>query len=113
VNPDSVEALNNLTWIPATSPEAPIRDGTQAVQLAQHVCELTPYRKTIMVGTLAAACAEAGRFDDAISMAEKACTLAPATGGQGLMQKNQELLELYRAHRPYHEPLEKLVPAAP
>jgi hypothetical protein len=25
----------------------------------------------------------------------------------------QELPALYRAHQPYHEPLEKLVPAAP
>jgi hypothetical protein len=89
--------------MPATSPEAPIRDGTQAVQLAQHVCELTPYRKTIMVGTLAAACAEAGRFDDAIWMAQKACALASAAGVQDLLKRNQELLELYRAHQPYHE----------
>ena len=66
-----------------------------------------------MVGTLAAACAEAGRFDDAISMAEKACALASAAGEQDLMQKNQELLALYQKHQPYHEPLEKLVPAAP
>ena len=66
-----------------------------------------------MVGTLAAAYAEAGRFDAAIATAEKACAQAKQSGEQGLMQKNQELLELYRAHRPYHEPFEKLVPAAP
>jgi hypothetical protein len=28
-------------------------------------------------------------------------------------QKNRALLVLYRQHQPYHEPLEKLVPAAP
>jgi hypothetical protein len=33
-------------------------------------------------------------------------------GEQALFQK-KELLALYRAHQPYHEPLEKLVPGAP
>jgi hypothetical protein len=36
-------------------------------------------------------------------MAEKACALATDPGDQPLVQKNQELLALYRAHRPYHE----------
>jgi hypothetical protein len=40
--------------------------------------------------------------------AEKACAPAEKSGEQNLLQKNQELLELYRAHQPYHEPLEKL-----
>jgi hypothetical protein len=93
-------------------------------------CELTHYQTTIYVGTLAAAYAEAGRFDEAISTAEKACTLASAAGEPGLLQKNQELLLLYQKHQPYHavaspdqaEPpaarpapgdAEKLVPGAP
>jgi Flp pilus assembly protein TadD len=88
-------------------------DGVQAVKQAERACELTQYGVTPIVGTLAAAYAEAGRFDAAIATAEKACAQAKQSGEQGLMQKNQELLELYRAHRPYHEPFEKLVPAAP
>jgi len=107
------EILNNLAWRLATSPDPKVRDGTQAVPLAQRACELTHYQKTIYIGTLAAAYAEAGRFDDAISTAQKACTLASKSGEQDLLRRNQELLVLYRAHQPYHEPLEKLVPAAP
>jgi hypothetical protein len=56
-----------------------------------------------MIGTLAAAYAEAGRFDDAITTAEKACILASESGKQDLLKKNQELLELYRARQPYHK----------
>ena len=63
--------------------------------------------------TLGAAYAEAGRFDDAIWMAQKACALASESGGQDLLKRNQELLVLYRAHQAYHERTEKLVPAAP
>ncbi|MGD0208597.1 MAG: tetratricopeptide repeat protein [Verrucomicrobiota bacterium] len=131
LQPDSPEVLNNLAWLLATCPDARIRDGAQAVGSAERACKLTNYRQTIMVGTLAAAYAEAGRFDDAISTAQEACALAEKSGEQNLMQKNQELLVLYRAHRPYHEAAspdqaepsaaahpasggtEKLVPAAP
>jgi hypothetical protein len=124
------ETLNNLAWRLASSPDPKVRDGTQAVQLAQRACDLTHYQKTIYLGTLAAAYAEAGRFDDAMVSAQKACDLAAQSGEQGLLQKNQELLQLYRAHKPYHEPAspnptepsvtnppsgntEKLVPGAP
>jgi hypothetical protein len=58
---------------------------------------------SFFVGTLAAAYAEAGRFDDAIAAAQKACALASKNGTQGLLKRNQQLLELYRAHKPYHE----------
>ena len=113
LQPDSPEILNNLAWLMATSPEPKVRDGTQAVQLAQRACEQTHFEKTIFIGTLAAAYAEAGRFDDAIATAQKACALASELGRQELLKRNQELLALYLKHQPYHEPFEKLVPAAP
>ena len=100
------EVLNNLAWQLATSTEPKARDGNQAVQLAERACELTGCRETVMVGTLAAAYAEAGRFDDAIATAQKACTLASASGQPELLKRNQQLLELYRRQQPYHEATE-------
>ena len=70
-----------------------------AVTLAQHACELTQFRKTIYIGTLAAAQAETGRFDDAIATAQRACELANQNSETNLLQKNLELLEKYRAHK--------------
>jgi tetratricopeptide (TPR) repeat protein len=122
--------LNNLAWRLATSKETNIRNGTRAVQLAEQACELTHYSETLLVGTLAAAYAETGRFDDAISMGQKACMMASESGDQDLLKRNQEMLELYRIHQPYYEAagpnqaepsaaapassgVEKLVPAAP
>jgi len=113
LKPDSPEVLNNLAWMLATSTNADMRDGARAVQLAERACELTHHQKTIYLGTLAAAYAEAGRFDDAISTAQKACALASESGDQNLLKRNQELLVLYRAHQPYHEAAEEFVPAAP
>jgi Flp pilus assembly protein TadD len=105
LNPDSVEVLNNLAWVLATCPDAEVRDGAQAVRYAGHACELTHYGVTVLVGTLAAAYAEAGRYDDAVATAEKACALAQASGDRDLLERNQKLLAMYRARQPYHEPV--------
>ncbi|MGO8680684.1 MAG: tetratricopeptide repeat protein, partial [Limisphaerales bacterium] len=113
IQPDSPDVLNNLAWRLATCPDAHIRDGVQAVKYAERACELTHHGVTILVGTLAAAYAEAGRFDDAIAAAQKACALAAAAGEPDLLEKNRKLLALYRAHQPYHEAAEEVVPAAP
>jgi len=102
--PDQPPVLNNLAWLLATGSDAKFRDGKRAVHLAEHACELTHYQNAILVGTLAAAYAEAGRFDDAVETAEKAITLATARGNKALAAKNRELLELYRAGKAYHEP---------
>jgi hypothetical protein len=58
----------------------------------------------MLVGTLAAAYAEAGRFDDAVATAQKARDLALASGQKDLADRNQKLLELYQSHQAYHEP---------
>ena len=66
-----------------------------------------------LVGTLAAAYAEAGRYDDAITATEKACALETAAGEKELLEKNRKLLVLYRARQPYREAAEKIVPTTP
>jgi hypothetical protein len=101
---DSPVALNNRAWELATSPDVNVRNGSLAVKLAEHACELTHYQQTIMVGTLAAAYAEAGRFDEAIATGQKACALASELGETNLLKRNRELVILYQAHQAYHEP---------
>ena len=103
IDPLLVEALNNLAWLLATCPEASLRNGAEAVQLAEKACQITEYHRTIMVGTLGAAYAEAGRFPDAVATAQKACELARIFKEEALLAKNQELLELYRSGKAYHE----------
>jgi tetratricopeptide (TPR) repeat protein len=104
LEPDFSPALNNLAWIRAANPQPEFRNGGEAVRLAERACQLTEYKQPMLVGTLAAAYAEAGRFEDAVATAEKACALATRNGEQALLAKNRQLLELYRAGRPYHEP---------
>jgi tetratricopeptide (TPR) repeat protein len=102
--PDQEDAGNNLAWLLATHPDAKIRDGVEAVRLAEHVCDVTGYQKVALIGTLAAAYAEAGRFDKAAETAEKAIQIATATGEIELAERNRQLLELYKSGKPYHEP---------
>jgi protein O-mannosyl-transferase len=95
--------MNNLAWIRATAAETEFRNGTEAVRLAEHACKLTQYREPVLVGTLAAAYAEIGNFDDAVGTAEMAHELAVETGQAELAEKNLKLMELYKARKPFRE----------
>jgi tetratricopeptide (TPR) repeat protein len=101
--PDWPEALNNLAWLLAANPDAAIRNGPEAVSLAERACKLTEEKEPLFLGTKAAAYAEAGRFAEAIAAAEKARDLATAAGLKEVAEKNRELLELYRSGKAYHE----------
>jgi protein O-mannosyl-transferase len=101
--PNSPDALNNLAWILATNPDAQIRNGREAVELAEKACRLTDYKRPMFLGTLAAAYAEAGRFSEAVSTAEKAIALAEGTNQPELVTKNRQLLDLYRAGKPFRD----------
>jgi protein O-mannosyl-transferase len=99
--PDSVVVLDRLAWLLATSREPLVRNGAQAVTYAEHACELTHHRVPAFLTTLAAAYAEAGRFDDAIEAAQEACALARAAGDWNLLEREQSRLGLYRARQAY------------
>jgi hypothetical protein len=100
---DHAAALNNLAWLRAALAQAELRNGPEAVRLAQHACELTGYREHMTVQTLAVALAEAGRFDEAVAMAEKAQQLALASGQRQLAETDLKLINLFTARQPYHE----------
>jgi tetratricopeptide (TPR) repeat protein len=100
---NSVPALNNLAWLLATASDPHLRNGKEAVRLAEQACHLTQYKEAFLVGTLAAAYAEAGRFDDAVVTAQKARAAALAQGQTEIAARNEQLLELYKSGRAYHQ----------
>jgi tetratricopeptide (TPR) repeat protein len=104
LNPNLAGVLNNLALVLAASPDDKLRNGAEAVRLAERACELTHYGQPSFIGTLAAAYAESGRFPEAVTTAEKAEQLATSAGLTAVAAKNRQLLELYRAGKPYHEP---------
>jgi len=96
-------ALNDLAWQLATAPEDDVRNGTEAVRLAEKANEVTQRKEARCWGTLDAAYAEAGRFDDAIRAAEKCRELATAAGQTDVADAAVKRLELYQAHKPFRQ----------
>jgi Flp pilus assembly protein TadD len=103
LQPDSVEALNNLAWLLATAPDASLRNGAEAVRYAERASRLPAPKQICVPGTLAAAYAEAGRFSEAVATAEAAVNSETAAGEARFAAINQQLLRLYRAGQAFHE----------
>lgn len=103
IKPDDVTALNNLAWIRAANSRDEFRNGAEAVRLAERACAITRNSKSFVLGTLAAAYAEAGNYAEAVATAGKAHDVAVANGEKAIADVNEQLIELYRAGKPYHE----------
>ncbi len=104
LRPDDPGSLNNLAWILATHPDSMVRNGPEAVELAERACALLDRREIDLLDTLAAAYAEAGRFSEAIVTLEEAIALAAPTGPEGRAKILNERLQGYRAGLPFRQP---------
>jgi Flp pilus assembly protein TadD len=103
IKPNYPEALNDLAWELATSAQPSARNGNQSVALAQRANQLTGGTDLDIVGTLAAAYAEAGQFDEAIVTVQKSIELARTTGRQDQLSQLNDELKLYAARMPFHQ----------
>jgi tetratricopeptide (TPR) repeat protein len=101
-NPDFPEALQHLAWIAATDARPELRDGAEAVQLAERACQLTGYKRPGMLLTLATAYAEAGRFKEALITIGKAADLAKAQGQHELEDEAGRLRKAFETGKPFH-----------
>lgn len=93
------ELMNFLAWIRATSPMQQWRDAADAVRLAEGACAATNRTDPNYLDTLAAAYAEAGRYQDAVRIAERALVLTELDSE--LARDLRGRLALYRDGRPY------------
>jgi tetratricopeptide (TPR) repeat protein len=94
---------NLIAWLLATSPDASLRDGREAVQLAEQANQSTGWRDAGRIDTLAAAYAEIGDFEKAVEYQERACKMGGPRSGDD-REELQARLELYRKHKPYRKP---------
>jgi len=101
-SPDDLDALNNVAWIRATHAEAAHRDGAEAVRLAERARDRSPEPQAVLLSTLAAAYAEAGRFPEAVRAGERAVELAKGAGDGQQAATYARQLSRYRAGKPFH-----------
>jgi tetratricopeptide (TPR) repeat protein len=102
INPDHVQTLNNLAWVLAACPQASLRSGNKAVELAQRANQLTRDGNPAVLRTLAAAYAEAGRFPEAVETGERALQVAGTQSNTALADAIRSQLKLYQAGIPFH-----------
>jgi len=93
----SAAAAARLAWLLATAPDDAVRSGTEAVTLAEALCQRTRNQDTGALVVLAAAYAEVGRFDDACRVARDAMALAQAAGQEQVVADLRAQLERYQA----------------
>ena len=96
--------LNDTAWLLATSPNVSVRNGVEAVELAQRAVRLSAGREPAVLGTLAAAYAEAGRSSEAVQTARKALGLAVQQNKPRLAESIRTKIRLYESGTPYREP---------
>jgi Flp pilus assembly protein TadD len=102
IKPASAEIQNNLAWALATGPQASLRNGNRAVELAQRANQLAGNNNPVLLFTLATAYAEAGRFSEAVETAQRALQLAEAQSNTALADDIRSEIKLYEAGVPFH-----------
>ena len=101
--PDNVVFVNRLAWVLATCPETSIRNGIEAVRLAQQATQMSQGSEPAFLGTLAAAFGETGDFGQAVDAAERAVAIASARGDRAMTDALRIQINRYGAGSPYHE----------
>lgn len=104
-SPQAARLANILAWQLATCPDAARRNGDEAVKWALLACNLTKGSSHEFLDTLAAAFAEAGKFDEAKRASEDAIKIAKAAPANSQAEKDAlaKLIEEYEAHLKSYE----------
>ncbi|MDL1966946.1 MAG: tetratricopeptide repeat protein [Deltaproteobacteria bacterium] len=102
-NPNMTQALYNLSWILASCEDEKFRNGEEAVKLAGKLCKITRYNQPSALNIFAAAYAETGKFDKAVTTAKKALDLALKQGPNELVLELKKRLRLYQEKRSYRQ----------
>jgi len=100
LQPQFVPAKVSLAWLLATWPEPSVRDGEKAIALAEQANQLSENKNPMILRTLAAAYAEAGRFPEAVSTAQQALTAAGTQPNTAFINVLQKEIELYQTNSP-------------
>jgi tetratricopeptide (TPR) repeat protein len=105
ISPENVPAQSNLAWLLATSSDPSLRNGSEAVHLAEQADSESSRSENhpIVLRILAAAYAESGRFAKAKETALQALQEAETQGNSTLSNALRDEIALYELGLPYHK----------
>jgi tetratricopeptide (TPR) repeat protein len=101
-SPNDPYVRNNLAYVLATYPDASVRNGARAVELARQADQLSGGNDPRILGTLADACAETGEFAEAVTTAQRAVMLATTLGNTAQAEVLRGRIALYQTGSPFH-----------
>jgi len=94
-------STKGLAWLLATCPDPAFRDPKQAMIEATEDCKRTAWTNSNCLDTLAAACAAAGNFDEAIRYEQQALDSKDVNSSK--RAEMEQRLALYQKHQPYRK----------
>ncbi len=103
LEPNHLPVLNQTAWVLATSPDRSVRNGTEAVTLAERAVQLSGGQEPAILDSLAAAYAEVGRFPVAVDTARRALALARQQNNPQLVEGLTARIALYQAKKPFRD----------
>ncbi len=103
-DPHFLPALKDMAWLLATCPRPEIRNGPEAVSLAERACHITRNNDPQCLNVLDVAYAEAGRFPDAIAAADHERELYMQSGNTNAAMMAEQRITLYHQSKPFHTP---------
>ena len=102
-DPGHLASLYNLSWLLATSRDASIRDGAEAVVLMERALQRQGGNDALLLRCLAAAHAESGDFEKAAEIAATSATLAGRQGNSPLAAQASLERQSYVSRLPWRD----------
>jgi len=98
--PEDIVTLHRFAWLLATCPADSVRNGPEALSLAQRACRLTDRNDPLALDALAAAYAELGQYQQAEATIGAALGAAQRRGSQALTKSLAGRQAWYRSGGP-------------
>lgn len=102
LEPGHPQTMIHLAWLLATSPDATVRNGIEALSMANAIIQISGTRSSEGLDLLAAALAEVGQFDQACRIAQEALDKS-APKDEAWRRKLRLRLTCYQAGQAYRE----------
>ena len=102
-SPDDPNVLNDLAWILATTPVDALRNGREAVKLAERAVKLTKGQEAGTLDTLGVAYAETGSFRRAAEYTQQALTMARAKKLETMIGPLTMRLKRFTLEQPFRD----------